>query len=367
MKFRRDPPKGLCTNPRCGTVPAAVQAPSRSVSAAAFGRPRRRRPRVGLAAASAAAALTAGIAGLTSARGAESPSAADLRRDSHALEHRSRSALLELYSVEARLARARAQLSAIRSHAGLLAREQASARRRLTIARETVARAEAALAHRLRLLYELGEAHPLEIVLGAASLDEALTELDSLHFAAEQEKAIILRTRRERRALARLAERLARQRGELRRLEHAARVETASLESARAERAAYVATLASERRLKARQIAALGRQARAAGARAAEAAPAARPTAHGRQTLTVWVTGYALRGRTASGVRASWGVVAVDPSIIPLGTRLTIPGYGAGIAADVGGSVRGARIDVWFPSRAEALAWGGRAVTVTLH
>jgi 3D (Asp-Asp-Asp) domain-containing protein len=84
-------------------------------------------------------------------------------------------------------------------------------------------------------------------------------------------------------------------------------------------------------------------------------------------TLVVHASAYALRGRTATGIPAGRGVVAVDPAVIPLGTRLTIPGYGKGIAADIGSSVRGRRIDIWFPSRARALAWGKRTVTVTLH
>jgi len=78
-------------------------------------------------------------------------------------------------------------------------------------------------------------------------------------------------------------------------------------------------------------------------------------------------TGYALTGITATGVPVGWGVVAVDPAVIPLGTRLTIPGYGEGVAADTGGAVRGAVIDLWFPSIAQARAWGRRTVTVTLH
>ncbi len=44
------------------------------------------------------------------------------------------------------------------------------------------------------------------------------------------------------------------------------------------------------------------------------------------------------------------GVVAVDPTVIPLGSRLTIPGYGTGIAADTGGAVHGNVIDLWFPT-----------------
>ena len=60
-------------------------------------------------------------------------------------------------------------------------------------------------------------------------------------------------------------------------------------------------------------------------------------------------------------------MVAVDPSVIPLGTRMTVPGYGEAVAADTGGAVRGAKIDLWFPSVAEALAWGRRTVTITIH
>jgi 3D (Asp-Asp-Asp) domain-containing protein len=62
-----------------------------------------------------------------------------------------------------------------------------------------------------------------------------------------------------------------------------------------------------------------------------------------------------------------YGVVAVDPNVIALGTKMTIPGYGAGVAADTGGAVVGARIDLWFPTHAEALAWGTRTVSITLH
>jgi 3D (Asp-Asp-Asp) domain-containing protein len=81
----------------------------------------------------------------------------------------------------------------------------------------------------------------------------------------------------------------------------------------------------------------------------------------------VTATGYALHGRTATGLPAGYGVVAVDPSVIPLGTHMTIPGYGDAVAADTGGAIVGATIDLWFPSVAQADAWGRRTVTVVLH
>jgi 3D (Asp-Asp-Asp) domain-containing protein len=91
------------------------------------------------------------------------------------------------------------------------------------------------------------------------------------------------------------------------------------------------------------------------------------PVAAGAQTLTVAATGYSLGGTTATGLPVGYGVAAVDPSVIPLGTHMTVPGYGEAVAADTGGSIVGATIDLWFPTTAEAMNWGRRVVTITLH
>lgn len=69
-------------------------------------------------------------------------------------------------------------------------------------------------------------------------------------------------------------------------------------------------------------------------------------------------------GVTASGHRAGHGIVAVDPSVIPLGTKLYIPGYGLAIAGDTGGAIRGNRIDLGFNSLSDAMQFGRRLVTV---
>ena len=99
-------------------------------------------------------------------------------------------------------------------------------------------------------------------------------------------------------------------------------------------------------------------------------APAEKPLLQddgsGTFTLVVDAVAYHLPGNTASGLPVGPGVVAVDPSVIPLGTRMYVPGYGPAIAADVGSAVKGAMIDLWFPTTAQALAWGRRTVTITL-
>ena len=69
-------------------------------------------------------------------------------------------------------------------------------------------------------------------------------------------------------------------------------------------------------------------------------------------------------GITATGLPAVRGIAAVDPDVIPLGTRLFIPGYGDAIAADTGGAIVGNKIDLVMDSYGEAMDFGRQDVTV---
>ncbi|MBR1779671.1 MAG: G5 domain-containing protein [Clostridia bacterium] len=84
------------------------------------------------------------------------------------------------------------------------------------------------------------------------------------------------------------------------------------------------------------------------------------------KTITGVTTAYCDKGRTSTGRKAQSGVVAVDPRVIPYGTKLFIPGYGYAVAGDTGGAMRSGKvlIDVWFSSNAECNAWGRRTKTV---
>ena len=80
-------------------------------------------------------------------------------------------------------------------------------------------------------------------------------------------------------------------------------------------------------------------------------------------------TAYSLRGRTASGRMVSKGIIAADPRVLPLGSRvrLEVPGYhGEYLVADTGGMIRGRRIDIWIPSSREAMRFGRRTVKLTV-
>ena len=69
-------------------------------------------------------------------------------------------------------------------------------------------------------------------------------------------------------------------------------------------------------------------------------------------------------GITAMGIPATYGVAAVDPSVIPLGSRLYVPGYGEAIAADTGSAINGYKIDLCMESYEEAMNFGRRTITV---
>lgn len=75
-------------------------------------------------------------------------------------------------------------------------------------------------------------------------------------------------------------------------------------------------------------------------------------------------------GTTATGInlRANPNVkvIAVDPRIIPLGTKVYVEGYGYAVAADTGSSIKGYKIDVFFAAKADAYRWGNRKVKIKI-
>jgi 3D (Asp-Asp-Asp) domain-containing protein len=95
---------------------------------------------------------------------------------------------------------------------------------------------------------------------------------------------------------------------------------------------------------------------------AARQQPAPRPV---RVALgTFMVTCYDLTGPTASGAMAGPESVAVDPSVIPLGTTIYVPGIGNRIADDTGGMIIGDHIDIWEPSYDQCVDWGVRYLPI---
>ncbi len=94
-----------------------------------------------------------------------------------------------------------------------------------------------------------------------------------------------------------------------------------------------------------------------------------------QETITVSATAYTADCNGCSGVTATGidlnndrnkKVIAVDPNVIPLGTKVYVEGYGEAIAGDTGGAIKGNKIDIHVPTKDEAYQWGVRTVDVTI-
>jgi uncharacterized protein YabE (DUF348 family) len=96
------------------------------------------------------------------------------------------------------------------------------------------------------------------------------------------------------------------------------------------------------------------------------------PPANGK-TITMSASAFTASCSGCSGVTATginlnanpnMKVIAVDPNVIPLGSRVWVEGYGEAIAGDTGGAIKGNRIDVHVPNKSAAYSWGVRTVQV---
>ncbi|MBK9163737.1 MAG: hypothetical protein IPM21_07480 [Acidobacteria bacterium] len=95
------------------------------------------------------------------------------------------------------------------------------------------------------------------------------------------------------------------------------------------------------------------------------AASRARGASKGRFVATA----YCLRGRTASGAMVRRGIIAADPRVLRLGTKVYIDGGGQSgeyLVADTGGAIKGNKIDIWMASCADARRFGRRTISLSL-
>jgi cystine transport system substrate-binding protein len=366
--------------------------------------------------------------GLPATGPAQSPGTGSLRARGAELERESRAGALDLYALGTRLDQTRAELARIDAQLATLRREQAAAHQQYRAALVTQTLAQQRLGAQLRLLYEEGEPDPIAVILGSATLNDVIEGLDTIKRIAHATESVLDQAKHARARVARQRRHLAAKVASTAEARAGAAQSAENLQAAQAERQAYVAQLRTEQQLNAQQIAAVEQRAAEAQQRArlvtAQAAAAAPPAAAATPStasapdatqapqstqeatttfesattsspgeppppavesvsqsssgstasapgppraggsLSVYATGYCLKGTTATGLPVGPGIVAVDPTVIPLDTRMSIPGYGDGVAADTGGAIKGNRIDIWFASCSDASAFT-RTVTIT--
>ena len=104
--------------------------------------------------------------------------------------------------------------------------------------------------------------------------------------------------------------------------------------------------------------------------------PDSTTVSRGARTLSIVASGYCSCNKcnypyggqpSYLGYPLGKGIIAVDPRVIPMGSKLYVEGYGSGIAADQGNAIKGNRIDLCFSSHQEALNWGIKTVKVTIY
>jgi 3D (Asp-Asp-Asp) domain-containing protein len=281
------------------------------------------------------------------------------------LDSRTHQALLSLYSLDSRLQAWRARIAVLERTQTALRERRAALRHELDAARTSLRTGQHRLAVDLRALYERGNVDPVAVVLGAKSLTNALGRLDALSRVTDQGRQVVASTVAARRRLLLSQGRLAAEERRLARSLAAARRAEQRLAATAAARRGYVSSLQARERMQAGEVRSVEARAQAAQHKA-QHLQRATPPPTGKRRLTVSATCYDLPGTTATGMPVGPGVVAVDPAVIPLGTRMYVPGYGNGVAADVGGGVKGAIIDLWMRPAACA-AWGLHTVTITIY
>lgn len=321
------------------------------------------------------------LLGCAAATSAGAPGPAD-RLES--LTRVQRSAELELYAAESAVARARATAVRLERRRRAVGARVARTRRHVDAVRGSLHATERRVATLLRRLYVEGDADPIAVLLGARSLPAMLAGLDELERTTHANRGIAAELRVRSRTLRARLVHLAQVRRQLTDVERRAGATLAASERAAASRRATVASIRSRAGVTRARLAAIEARAKAAQRATARierqsartpaprveaptAAAARTPAAPRTRTLVVDAVAYHLPGRTASGLSVGVGVIAVDPTVIPLGTRVLVPGYGAAVAADVGSAIKGTIIDLWMPSTAAARAWGRRTVTITVY
>ena len=314
---------------------------------------------IGTGAALALTAVSSGANGRTALHG----------QIGHLRDAESR-ALLDLFAADAALARSRDAVARLVREAATQQQRVDEGRRLVRLGESNLLRARAALADHLRASYRAGPIDGLAVVLTASSVADAIDRVSFVQRVTQQDASVVADVSTALRSARAASQRLARARTRLARALAAAHDTAARLASARAAKLALLQSLRHTVHIAAARLAALDAAASAAQEKGSHLGGGTTPppgggTTGGGPSGTFRVTAYSDHGTTATGIQTRPGVCATDPRVIPMGTRFTVPGYGACVAADTGGDIKGNWVDVWFNTDAEASRWGSQYLTLS--
>ncbi len=308
----------------------------------------------------------------------------DLQNRSQQLDQDYRQALSDLVAADSKVSRYSSEINAARQRQAEVETEAQAQQVRLGQVKQQLADRQTVLAQRLCGSYKNGnDANYLGVVMDSENFSDFLNRVDAINKIAESDRQLIGSIDDAQKSVEDNLAGLAAKQQELKSLVQDLSSDQQSLVSARQQQQSVVGSIQSQKKANDGQLAQLKSQAASIEAKmsqeqaqaAASSAAASggndggggySPPSAGGTTITVVATAYCMAGGTATGMPAGPGIIAVDPNVIPLGSRVHVSGYGDAIAADTGGAIVGDRIDVWLPC-SQAYAWGSRTVTVTIY
>ncbi|MBN2168964.1 MAG: hypothetical protein JW738_06950 [Actinobacteria bacterium] len=269
---------------------------------------------------------------------------------------------LEIVEIDSAIKDLNSRMSSLKSESASLENEIADTQEKLESKQEEVADGKGRLNSRVREMYMNGRSSTLEAFLTSEDFDEFMVQRDYAEMVASNDAELLNEVKRRSEELDRTLAGLKQKKTEAQNLLNDLEAEKSDLQKRKNEREKVLAQAGSNRD----EVVSKSSHAES---RIEEINPAdSEPPPPGKEIIMV-ATAYSpeepgLSDSTATGLKAQKGVVAVDPSFIPLGTRVYVEGYGYAIAADTGGAIKGNRIDLCYNTLAEALAFGRRKVKV---
>jgi len=222
-----------------------------------------------------------------------------------------------------------------------------------------------ALAQRIRSMYVNGKSSNLDMLLSSSDLSDFMLRSEFLKKITDQDDRLIDSVELESQRLEQSLAELRRRKSEIDAMARELTSRRQRLERDRSARQDLLSRAGDSRQ-------AVEEKSEKVKSRMDELNPPdTRPGTHTGRFMTMEATGYSpeepgLDDTTSTGMKAQHGVVAVDPRVIPLGTRLYIEGYGYAIAGDTGSAIKGNRIDLCFDTLEEVEAYGWRTITVEI-
>lgn len=304
-------------------------------------------------------------------QGSAGQSIGDLEAQSQWLDADYQQALVELVAVDSEVNRYSEEISATSQHRAEVQASIDAEQKLLTDLQNQLDERQSILEKRLRGSYKSNDVGYLEVMMGADDFSDFLNRVDMINSIAEEDRKIVDSVKQMKQDVEGKLASLDAKQAELAGLLEQQSTAQANLVSAQAEQQGVVSSLESQKLATDGQLAQLQAQAASIESRMSELQSQAPPNYGGDDSGptggnggSFTATAYCLGGTTATGMPVGRGIIAVDPSVIPLGTRVHVSGYGSAIAADTGGAINGFKIDVWLPC-GEAYEWGVRTVTVT--